>query len=67
MAANQPDLPITTWIEEGKNKKATYLLVVLNAKTNGYEPIYVMPGESLKQKEKKYSTGWYSVLTNYQI
>ncbi len=67
MATNQPDLPIATWIEEGQNKKATYLLVVLNAKTNGYEPIYVMPGESLKQKERKYSTGWYSVLTNYPI
>ncbi|BAY67167.1 hypothetical protein NIES22_73300 (plasmid) [Calothrix brevissima NIES-22] len=67
MTASKNSLPIALWIAEGKDRGATHLLVVYNGQTSNYEAVYVMPGENLQRKESEYSTGWFSVLTNYEI
>ncbi|GAB1543481.1 hypothetical protein NUACC21_61560 [Scytonema sp. NUACC21] len=67
MQTNQESLPIALWIAEGQDKGATDLLIVYNAQTWNYEAVYVMPSENFEHKEREYSTGWYSILTNYKI
>ncbi len=67
MNSDYRNLPIDEWISQGQKNGAINLIVVLNTKTTSYEPIYVMPGENLKLKEKQYNTRSYSVFKNYKI
>lgn len=42
------------WIKEGKEKGATHLISVCDTFDYDDYPVYVIPGENLDEKKKKY-------------
>jgi len=46
---------IERWLKAGKSSRATHMIVVCD--TFSYEdyPVYVMPGENVKEKESEYN------------
>lgn len=58
---------LSDWMLQGKGKGATDLIVVQDVITQQYFPVYVMPGETVFQKQRAYNQGSHICITDFRL
>lgn len=65
MAATRID--IACWFDNGVEKKATHMIVVCDTFDHEDYPVFVMSGEDVREKVKKYSENMQRVMEVYDL
>lgn len=48
---------LAAWFDEGKAKGATHMIVVCDTYDHEDYPVFIMPGESIREKYQRYADG----------